>query len=441
MLSKYVSSIKLKKDLYAVYNNLVCSPVFLNKREKEMLFAGEWGWLKNDQLELLKELGIFVNNPTDDVDVWNLLSKSINENLKNKIFLMYIIPTNTCNLKCTYCFIGKTACGSNVQFMENDTLIAAIDKYNKHLKEANIKQGEIIFYGGEPTICWNQIVLAKKHIISKKYNIVVSMVTNASILDEKMLDDIKELKIGVSVSIDGPKHVTDKNRLFKQGDFSVYSVVMQNMQKLSERGIDFSLSVTLSEYFINNQKEALDWLIKLNVPSINFNLMRFSDSNCDWKSYYKKATKFLIKAYELLKSNRIQDDRVHRKVESFHNRQFKFSDCAAMGGNQLTIRPNGDVCVCHGYWNSERDNCGNIKTQSFKEIMASPAYKEWANYISIKKKKCKNCKYIYTCGGGCAQQSEVLFGGRDNVDKSFCYYTKETFKWILLKFYLENAKN
>ena len=120
--------------------------------------------------------------------------------------------------------------------------------------------------------------------------------------------------------------------------------------------------------------------------------MRFTEKGADWKNYYKHASKFLIKAYEVLKQNNIQDDRVQRKVESFYERQFKFSDCAAMGGNQLTVRPNGDVCVCHGYWNTDRDTCGNININSFEEILGSESYQEWSNNISINRPKCRKCK-------------------------------------------------
>lgn len=440
MISKYTSFIRLKKDLYAVYNNLVCIPVFFTKKEKESLIEGKFEAFDKEDIERLYQLGILVRDDTDDKNVIELAKETVEKNLRNKIYIMYIIPTNTCNLACTYCFIGKTACGQNIKIIESKTIIMAIDKYNKHLKNVGLDKGEIIFYGGEPTLCWDKIIEAKKHIVSNNYPIDVSIVTNGSTLNESKVEEIKKYKIGVGISIDGPKYITDKNRFFKSNSKSVYDTVLKGIELFKNKKIPFSLSVTLSEYFIENQDEVLEWLIKLKVPSINFNLMRFNNnSSVDWKSYYIKASDFLIKAYEKLKTNNIQDDRVQRKVESFYLRQFKFSDCAAMGANQLTIRPNGDVCVCHGYWNGERDFCGNINENDFDEIMRSRNYVEWANNISLNKKKCKACKYIFTCGGGCAQQSEILFGGRKCVDKSFCIYTKAVFRWMLLKHYYTNG--
>lgn len=439
MLSKYTSFIKLKKDLYAVYNNLVCIPVFITKKEKELLIDENFDEFSKKDVEKLYQLGILVRDVMDDRNVIDLVKETVEKNLRNKIYIMYIIPTNACNLACTYCFIGKTACGQNIKIIESKTIIAAIDKYNSHLRSVGLSKGEIIFYGGEPTLCWNKIIEAKKHIINNKYPIDVSIVTNGSTLNECKIEEIEKYDIGLGISIDGPKNITDKNRFFKFDEKSVYDTVLKGIDLVKNKGIPFSLSVTLSEYFVENQDDALEWLINLKVPSINFNLMRFNNNLVDWKSYYIKASNFLIKAYEKLKGNNIQDDRVQRKVEAFYCRQFKFSDCAAMGANQLTIRPNGDVCICHGYWNGERDSCGNINQNDFDEIMNSQSYLEWANNISINKKKCKNCKYIFVCGGGCAQQSEVLFGGRKYVDKSFCVYTKTVFRWLLLKHYYANG--
>lgn len=38
MKSKYINSIKLKDDLFAVYNSLLCVPIYMTKKEKECVF-------------------------------------------------------------------------------------------------------------------------------------------------------------------------------------------------------------------------------------------------------------------------------------------------------------------------------------------------------------------------------------------------------------------
>lgn len=435
MKSKYLNSIKLKDDLFAVYNSLLCVPIYMTKKEKESVFSEDLNNFSEDEINELYKHGILIKDKNIDKNAVEILRKSISKGIDNKISLMYLIPTNTCNLACKYCFIGNTVdkkCQTNMKW---ETAQIAIDKFYEHLKKNKIKKGAIICYGAEPTINWDLVKKAAQYVIDKDYNITVDIVTNATLITDEIADDIKRLNIGVGISIDGPREVTDKNRIFKVGNKSVYEAVENAIEIFKRKEVFFSLSVTISDYFIENSKYILKWLINLNVPSINFNLMHYTDPNTEWKQYYKKASEFLIKAYTELKKNNIQDDRVFRKVESFYDRKFKFSDCGAMGGTQITIRPNGDMCICHGYWNQKEHYCGNIIRDNIEDVFKTEEYKFWNKNITLNKPECLKCKYIFTCGGGCAQQSENLFGNIGGIDKSFCKYTKIAFKWLLLNHY------
>ena len=62
----------------------------------------------------------------------------------------------------------------------------------------------------------------------------------------------------------------------------------------------------------------------------------------------------LIESYELLNPLDIRDGRLARKIDSFTDNNFKFADCATVGANQLTVKPNGDVTVCHGYCKTDK---------------------------------------------------------------------------------------
>ena len=41
MISKYAKKIKLKSDLYAVFNSYVIEPIFLNKENSQKLLNGD----------------------------------------------------------------------------------------------------------------------------------------------------------------------------------------------------------------------------------------------------------------------------------------------------------------------------------------------------------------------------------------------------------------
>lgn len=63
-----------------------------------------------------------------------------------------------------------------------------------------------------------------------------------------------------------------------------------------------------------------------------------------------------------------REDRIKRKYYALYERDFKYSDCVARGGNQISIKPNGDITICHGYWNSKENEIGNINEINISDI-------------------------------------------------------------------------
>ena len=60
-----------------------------------------------EELNILYSNGILVDNNNTDKDALSFIRKSVaDDEIKNRIVLMYIIPNNNCNLMCKYCFIG-----------------------------------------------------------------------------------------------------------------------------------------------------------------------------------------------------------------------------------------------------------------------------------------------------------------------------------------------
>jgi len=350
---------------------------------------------------------------------------------------MYVIPTNSCNLGCKYCFIGKLE--KKEMLMSEDILLKAIDLFAKELNE---RQGTILFYGGEPLMNFNLIQFAIKYVNSNNMNIKFSMVTNGTLINEKIADFIKENNISVGVSIDGPREINNQNRVYKNSNIGSYEKVLEKIRLLQSKNVDFGLSITLSKEILEHQENYFEWLRELNVKSISYNLLHFTEKDPCWRKYYSDATKFIYKSNDILYNDNFDEDRIKRKYDAFYNRKFKFADCAAIGGNQVAILPNGDVEICHGLWNRKESHILNIANiNSFDEIKKTSEYDFWKNNLTINKEKCLKCPAIYICGGGCAVQARDLFDDIGGIDKGFCIHTKIILKLILQEVYEENKEN
>jgi uncharacterized protein len=439
MISKYTNKIRIKKDVYAVFNSLLMDPVFMNKQEYDDLFKGDLRKLKANNIKALHEMGILINNQNQDKLALDAIKENINLKTKEIINLMYIIPDNTCNLRCKYCFIGKLS-DNKVEYMSKDTLRIALEKFSDHLNKIKAEKGMIVFYGGEPLINFEVIKYGILLSKEKKYNIEFSIVSNVTLLTPEIAQFIKDNNTSLGVSIDGPKDITDRYRVFEDNSKSVYDAVLEKFSVLEKLDVNFGLSITITDEFLENDGRFLDWLEGVNIKDISYNLMHYTSETDEWKSYYRKVGRFIFKSNQRLKKKGFSEDRVNRKYRSFYDKDFKYSDCGAIGGNQIAVRPNGEMTICHGYWNSEENEIGNIKDLKFENIFQKKIYKKWASNITINKKKCLSCPAIYICGGGCAMESKALFGGEEKIDRPFCLFTKGMLLSILTELYEENNR-
>ena len=437
-LSKFFNYIELENNIYAIFNTLIMDVIFVEKNK--FLDIKNMSVTANEN-KLLKEKGIYITSNKQDEEALSIVKNRYNH-VSGKVNIMYLVLSSACNLACKYCFIENSTFNNKIETnMSLDTVKNAITKYDKYLKKENIKEGTIIFYGGEPLVNWDAIVAAVELCKKLKSKIKLSIVTNATLLTNEKIKYLSENNIEVGISIDGPKKLNDKNRIYRSGTKSVYEDVIKKFPRLKANNCKFGLSITISEDFLDIQDEVLDWLKELGVTSIFYNLYHYTSYNENWENYYNKACQFLLKSYEVLSESNIYDGRLNRKIESFLESEFKFSDCGAIGGNQLAIKPNGEVCICHGYLKTNKYVIGNINKDSIEKLMDSKEIKFWRNRCTLNNKECLKCEALYSCGGGCAIQAEALFGDRNHLDLPFCIHTKTSLKWLLQRCYYKSIDN
>ena len=183
-LSKYFKAVKIKEDVYAVYNSLVMNVVYVDKKKLDDIISFS---VDSDEKKSLKNIGIYVKDSHVDNRALEQI-KNRYKKVSGKLQIMYLIMSSSCNLACKYCFVENCQFNNKREVnMSKDTALLALKKYDTYLKENNIK-GSVIFYGGEPLVNWNTIkeVLLKAEELNSPINF--SMVTNATLLN---LDKIK----------------------------------------------------------------------------------------------------------------------------------------------------------------------------------------------------------------------------------------------------------
>jgi len=155
--------------------------------------------------------------------------------------------SNTCNLACEYCYASKGNYGKIDSSLTTEEVIEYLfPLLNKYYIQS------IMFFGGEPSLNIDTIIdtclfineLSKLKKIKQVDNF--GMVTNLC-MSKRCIDKIillsKQFNFNITVSIDGPKYIHDKNRIFPNGK-GTYDKIRQNYFYLKSRGINVNIQCT-----------------------------------------------------------------------------------------------------------------------------------------------------------------------------------------------------
>lgn len=145
--------------------------------------------------------------------------------------------TDDCNLQCRYCFVEQ-----HPHYMTLDVAKTAVDwLYNNYqkkkelqaLKEKNIF---INFFGGEPLLCYDSIIVPLVEYTNEKYpnHFKFGITTNGTLLDERKLKFLKDNNFGLLLSIDGNKETQEFNRPHKNLNYSSFELVKSNLDQILE---------------------------------------------------------------------------------------------------------------------------------------------------------------------------------------------------------------
>lgn len=361
-------------------------------------------------------------------------------NIYKNIDEIHLEVTNCCNLACRYCYVNTR----NKQKIENADYmdIQIANDIIKQVAENTVSPTiKIVFHGGEPLLLksrWygNIFPQLKKICSTFGKKAVLCMQTNLTLLDNAMLNLIKEHNIIISTSIDGPEEVHDSYKgLFKS--------TAENISKI--KGIGLSVGVIVGFSFHNYDKvyEIItlfrDLEIKNFLANVVYSMGKWKNLPCldsekrfkvhkDLTDYIIKTRgKEIIEQHTVLRINRFFNP--PQKDEWLRNLSCHTPFCHA-GIRMLMFKPNGDIYPCgfsgglgtNGYF--KLGNIYHLDERQFKEKILD-FHKKGKKYYT----ECQSCEAKIICFFGCpaAEYEDKIFRTED------CNTTKRLFKYFVLR--------
>ena len=267
--------------------------------DKEQLVKIKKFDVNNKEKEQLLELGIYVKDDSILDEVYNDLANAIKKQSK-QLSIMYLNISTFCNLACKYCFIENNPITSNYfQKMNFTTAKIAVDKFINEIIKNKVEEAQIIIYGGEPLTNFDLLQKIIQYIRKVKNDLAVTIITNGTLLREEEILFLKQNRIGIGISLDGPKRINDKNRIFRSGTGSVYDSAVEGIKLLNKYDCNYCVSATVTNDVLDNQEEVFKWIKDLKIKNIFWNLYHYSTyvSENEWEKFYKKMSDFILNMY------------------------------------------------------------------------------------------------------------------------------------------------
>ena len=185
----------------------------------------------NIELQNLKKNGFLSCNRPEIIQHAN--TELLNEMLKKRVGRVCLQITQMCNFRCKYCVYSGGYYDRNHSDKEMtwDVAKKAIDFMLDNSMDMDTV--DVSFYGGEP--------LLKKDLLSKCVDytkiaadgrkVTFSMTTNGSLIDEEVVELFLKNNGKITISLDGPREIQDRNRKTVSGE-GTFDVVFSTIKKM-----------------------------------------------------------------------------------------------------------------------------------------------------------------------------------------------------------------
>lgn len=319
-----------------------------------------------------------------------------------------------CNLDCDYCYVYHHVDQTwrlQPKFMTHETIRRFGSQLNRYVVDNNIDQFSIIFHGGEPLL-FSAEGLAKaretiQHEVTSRCVLDFSVQTNGHLLSDDALSTLEQAQIGVSLSLDGPKHVNDMHRLDHNGKSS-FEGTFKALQRLVESSSDIFQGVisvidpavpptTLFEFFSQFDLPRYDLLLPdathLSPPYIGISPNAFENWLTEaFELWYRKYSDLPVRFFDAILGSRVN-------IPSP-------TDALGFGKVDLIVVETDGSYTDHDVFKIAKEGVNslqtNVETTDFDSLKTHPVILEHGYRLSPDgvAKECNACPVLEACGGG-----------------------------------------
>jgi len=314
-----------------------------------------------------------------------------------RILTAWLHVTNSCNLRCPYCYVRKSARG-----MDESVGRASIEAVMKSAIAHGFSAVKLKYAGGEASL--NHRLVISLHSYARELagtyglDLQATLLSNGVRLPPDLIQVCKAEGIRVMISLDGLGDRHDVQRPFANGRPS-FHLVERTIIQLIEQGHPPHLSMTMTSRNSRGLAEVVRFALERDLT---FSLNLFRDNDCaasfpDLRYEEQAMTEDLLTAFGVIEEFLPRWSVLGSILDRGQLLQPRQRSCG-VGQDYVVIDERGRVAKCH--MEIER-TLGDVFADDPLQIIRKDKTTV-LNLIADEKEGCRDCTWRYWCSGGCS---------------------------------------
>lgn len=324
---------------------------------------------------------------------------------------LMIVPSLACPAACAYCFGPRQGAPA----MDRQT-VEATASWLAAL--GRTPPPEITFHGGEPLVpgaAFYRMALPFLRQELGPHPVRFAMQSNLWLLTDELAELLREYRVLVGTSLDGPEEISDAQR-----GPGYFRRTMVGIDRARRHGLEVGCICTFTERSAPRAGEILDFFVREGLDfTVHAALPSIRPPEVDgWALSPEAHGRLLI---DLLDRYLGCVDRVRigtfdslcRSISARRGGTCTFADCL---GDYLAVGPRGEITPCQRFAGLAEYRLGNVQDRpSMADLQVTAP---WSRLEARQKRigeECCDCAYLDVCRGGCPYNVLAGYGGFDRT--------------------------
>ncbi|GIN73657.1 anaerobic sulfatase maturase [Bacillus sp. J14TS2] len=349
-------------------------------------------------------------------------------NFVGPVGVMWKTVSEDCNLACDYCYYSTVQGKPEKQIRKIDSQL--LEHFIQQYMDFSKGMASFAWQGGEPLLAgldfFEEVIRLQTKYAPAHARIGNGLQTNGTLINDRWAAFFKQYNFLIGVSIDGPKEIHDKRRIYSHGK-GTFEKVMKGITYLRQHEVDFNILTVIhkdnvkrvGDLFNFYQEEGFDFI--QFIPCMSFHSQRIDQPGA-YEISPKEYGDFLCEAYDYWYNN--GDPRISVRIfdnllNVYCHREAELCSLRKTCGRTLILEQNGDAFPCDFYLHSDW-KLGNVGTEPLIDILQHPLWQKFLKMKPTLPEKCQACEWLNLCHGGCPRNRRWSENLQDSDPDYFC---------------------